>query len=449
MRTRFAFVFLALVMLSAAFSCAPHQQEAPQIRPNIIFIMADDLGYADLSCFGRKDFQTPVLDAFVRRGLKFSNAYAAAPVCTPTRVALMTGRFPARTDVGLREPLRGAPFDINMGLSPTIPTLSSLLKESGYETALFGKWHLGFNPDFFPNKHGFDHFFGITAGAADYIDHKFLNDDQTLYENYEPVQKDGYLTDLITDYAVGFIQKKHTKPFFINLEYTAPHWPWQAPGDESYPESMDFREGGSAETYAKMVKSLDTNIGRVLAAIKDAGLDETTLIIFTSDNGGERYSDMGPFKGHKMELWEGGIRVPAAAQWPGVIKPNSESDQPVITMDWTVTMLAAAGVVIPREVTFDGMNLLPLLKGDSSLVPRTFYWRTSNEIRADALRDDNWKYLRNPQGEYLFNLDEDPYETENLKDRDPATMERLRKKFLGIDSNMLPPYFLPTRNREE
>jgi arylsulfatase A-like enzyme len=429
--------------------CIRQQPEEQTSRPNIIYIMTDDLGYADLSCYGRKDYQTPVLDAFVREGLKFNNAYSAAPVCTPTRVALMTGRYPARNDVGLREPLRGAPFDINLGLSPEIPTLSSLLKEAGYETALFGKWHLGFNPDFFPNKHGFDHFFGITAGAADYIDHKFFGDVNTLYENYEPVQKKGYLTDLITDYAVAFIGKKHSKPFFINLEYTAPHWPWQAPGDEVYPDSLDFREGGSAETYARMMKSLDDNIGRVLAAIKEAGLEESTLVIFTSDNGGEKYSDMGPFKGHKMELWEGGIRVPAAARWPGVIEPATSTDQPVITMDWTVTMLSVAGVAVPDDVSFDGIDLLPWFKGDNSQVPRTFYWRTSNVIRADALRDDNWKYLRSPQGEYLFNLAEDPYESVNLKDRDPVTMDRLKEKFLSLDKKMLLPYFLPTQNRGE
>lgn len=425
--------------------CNPAQSQRQTARPNLIYIMVDDLGYADLSSYGRKDYQTPVIDSFIRDGMRFNIAYAAAPVCTPTRVALMTGRYPARNDVGLREPLRGAPFDRNVGLSPEIPTISSLLKKSGYETALFGKWHLGFNPAFFPDKHGFDHFFGIAAGAADYIDHKFFGKEQTLFENGEPVEKTGYLTDLITDYAVAFVLKQHSKPFFLNLEYTAPHWPWQAPGDSAYPDSLDFREGGSAEIYAEMVRNLDTNIGRVLKAVKDAGLDESTLIIFTSDNGGERFSDMGPFKGHKMQLWEGGVRVPAAARWLGVIKPTTETDQPVITMDWTVTMLAAAGAVVPDGVVFDGINLMPHFKGVDSIVPRTFYWRTSNEIRADALRSGNWKYLKNPEGEFLFNLAEDPYESVNLKDKDPVSLERLKREFSSLDHQMLQPFFLPTQ----
>jgi len=224
------------------YSCNP---AAETKRVNIIYITADDFGYADLSSYGRKDYQTPVLDAFIKEGIKFTQAYAAAPVCTPTRVAFMTGRYPARNEAGLMEPLRMTPLDVNIGLSPKIPTISSLLKENGYETALYGKWHLGFKPEFFPDKHGFDHFFGITAGAADYFDHKSFNNEHILYENNKPVEKSGYLTDLITDYAVNFIKKEHIKSFFISLQYTAPHWPWQAPGDDPYPDTVVFRSGGS------------------------------------------------------------------------------------------------------------------------------------------------------------------------------------------------------------
>jgi arylsulfatase A-like enzyme len=430
-----------------AGSCTPaHKRENKRV--NIIYIMADDMGYADLSSYGRKDYQTPILDAFIKEGMKFTHAYAAAPVCTPTRVALMTGKYPARNVVGLREPLRMTSIDIDLGLSPEIPTLSSILKESGYETALFGKWHLGFKSEFFPGKHGFDHFFGITAGAADYADHKYFHNEHILYENNEPVEKAGYLTDLITDCAVDFIKKEHTQPFFISLQYTAPHWPWQGPGDGAYPDSVDFRAGGSPETYAKMVISLDTNIGRVLSAVKEAGLDESTLIIFTSDNGGERYSDVGPFKGSKSDLWEGGIIVPAAVRWPGVIAANAESNQPVITMDWTVTMLDVAGAKIPDGLSFDGMSLLPHLKQKSGVIPRNFYWRTSNEDRADAYRSEDWKYLKTDKGEFLFNLSEDPYETKNLKEKEPKKLREMKEEFLRMDKQMLEPFFFPAGYRD-
>jgi len=440
MKTYFYRVLL-LSVLCCLVNCSntPSQDK----RPNIIFITADDFGYADLSSYGRKDYQTPVLDAFIKEGLKFTQAYAAAPVCTPSRVALMTGKYPARNEVGLMEPLRMTSHDINMGLSPEIPTLSSILKESGYETALYGKWHLGFRQEFFPDKHGFDHFFGITAGAADYIDHKDFKNQHILYEDNKQVEKKGYLTDLITDYTIDFIKKEHAKPFFISLQYTAPHWPWQAPGDDAYPDTAGFPSGGSPETYAKMVINMDTNIGRVLNAVKEAGLYESTVIIFTSDNGGERYSDMGPFKGSKIDLWEGGIRVPAAIRWPGVIKQNQESNQPVITMDWTVTILDIAGARITDNLSFDGISLLSHLKENSPVISRNFYWRTSNVQRADAYRSGDWKYLKTDGGEFLFNLSEDPYESNNLKEKEPEKFRQIKEEFLNMDKQMLEPYILP------
>lgn len=435
-----AFILPALLLLA---SC----KQQPEKQVNIIYIMADDMGYADLSSYGRKDYQTPVLDAFIKEGVKFNQAYSAAPVCTPTRVAFMTGKCPARNEVGLMEPLRMNTLDMNMGLSPTIPTLSSLLKKAGYETALFGKWHLGFRREFFPTKHGFDHFFGITAGAADYVDHKNYANQPILFENETPVEKNGFLTDLITDYAVNFIKGEHKKPFFISLQYTAPHWPWQAPGDKPYPDSVGFRAGGSPVTYGKMVMNLDMNIGRVLNALKDAGLYESTMIIFTSDNGGERFSNMGPFKGRKMDLWEGGIRVPAAVRWPGVIQANTESNQPVITMDWTATILEAAGAQYPKNLFLDGMSVLSLLK-NNRIIPRNFYWRTSNEARADAYRAGDWKYLKNDDGEFLFNISEDPSETNDLKNKRVDIFRQMKEEFLRFDNQMLKPFFFPPGFRD-
>ncbi|WP_104809030.1 sulfatase-like hydrolase/transferase [Polaribacter filamentus] len=429
------------ILVGIITSCTPN--ESGDNRPNIIYIMVDDMGYADLSIYGRTEYQTPVLDAFINEGMKFTNAYAGAPVCTPTRVALMTGRYPARNEIGLREPLRMNADDINMGLSPSIPTLSSMIKESGYETALFGKWHLGAVPDFFPSKHGFDQFFGISGGAADYIDHKSFNNELILYENDLPIEKEGYLTDLITDYTVDFISKKHDKPFFISLQYTSPHWPWQLPGDDPYPDNVSHLSGGSPEIFAGMVKNLDTNIGRVLKAIEVAGLKKSTLIIFTSDHGGVQYSDMGPFQGQKLTLYEGGLRVPAAVRWPDVITAGSVSSQPVITMDWTVTMLAASKAKIPDNLLFDGINLMSYLEDFKKLTPRKFYWRITNRKRQNAYLDDTLKYLKTAEGEFLFDISNDPGETINLKDINTEKFTQLKSDFQLLDNQMLEPFVLP------
>lgn len=409
-------------------------------RPNIIYIMVDDMGYADLSSYGRTDYKTPIIDEFINEGVKFSQAYAAAAICTPTRVGLMTGRYPARNEVGLREPLD---LKDRIGLSPKIETLSSLIKESGYETALFGKWHLGSRDENLPNRHGFDHFFGISPGAADYIDHKYFGDEPILYENDILVEKEGYLTDLITDYAVNFIEKDHNKPFFINLEYNAPHWPWQLPGDKPYPLAETFRgfqKGGTQEVYAGMVQNLDRNIGRVLRAIKESGLDESTIIIFTSDNGGEKFSDMGPFQGRKGNLYEGGIRVPAAVRWPGNIEAGKISEQAAVTMDWTVTMLDLASVPVPEDLNFDGISLLDHLRGNTSVIPRALFWRIGRkgaDNLQSAYRNGDLKYLSTNDGEFLFNLKTDLGEVNNLRDSLPGEFDRLKREFEELDQQML------------
>ncbi len=410
-------------------------------RPNIIYIMVDDMGYADLSIYGRKDYTTPMLDAFAKESMRFTQAYAAAPVCTPTRVAFMTGRFPARNPIGLREPLVMDSTDIDLGLSPEIPTVSSLLKKSGYKTALFGKWHLGFKKEFFPSIHGFDYFYGFSPGGADYVSHRYEGQD-VLYENNEPIKEEGYLTDLITNHAIDYINK--TKgPFFISLQYNAPHWPWQGPGDAAYPDTTKMSSGGNAETYARMMQSLDQNIGRLLQSLRDAGISENTLVIFTSDNGGERYSNMEPLKGHKLELWEGGIRVPAWARWPGKIKPNTTTDQVAVTMDWTVSILNAAKVQLPESLKPDGMNLLPLLEGEAKPIDRNLYWRISNRSLWNAYRSGNWKYIKTPDEEGLYNLADDIGENKNLKETEPSVFLRLKSEFETIDKEMLTPYVFP------
>jgi arylsulfatase A-like enzyme len=426
------FLSTIVVVGLISFSCG---RKAPD-RPNIIYIMVDDMGYADLSIYGRKDYTTPVLDRLAHEGMMFTNAYAAAPVCTPTRVAFMTGRFPQRIPIGLREPLLMDSTDMDMGLSPE-NTLSTLLKKSGYRTALFGKWHLGFNPEFMPLAHGFDEFFGIISGGADYVTHRYEGKD-VLYEGDHAVKKEGYLTDLITDYAVNYISRM-SGPFFISLQYTSPHWPWQGPGNPPYNDTTKMSSGGSTEIYARMVQNLDVNVGRILKSLEDAGLKNNTLIIFTSDNGGEKYSDMGPLRGRKFNLWEGGIRVPALVRWPGKIKPHTLSEQVVVTMDWTATILSAAKVPALDDYPFDGVNLIPVLEGGKEF-DRKLYWRVTNRERWDAYRNGDWKYLKSPQEEGLYNLAEDPGESNNLKDKQTEKFLKFKSEFQNLDKEMLEPY---------
>src|ERR1041385_7247983 len=277
---------------------------AKDSRPNILFILADDLGWGDLSCYGRPDYRTPNIDLLASQGTRFSDAYAASAVCTPTRCGYITGRYPARFKIGLEEPLPANKLDV--GLEPGQPTIASLLKQNGYDTALVGKWHLGFRPEWGPNAHGFDEFFGILAGAGDYFLHQNGLGQPDLYENLTPIERHGYLTDLLTERAVSYVTKHRSAPFFLSLHYTAPHWPWQGPkGGEviqftdKLPEPASMGAGGSLKLYAQMMRSLDDGVGRVMQSIKAAGIDKKTLVIFTSDNGGERFSYLWPFSGRK------------------------------------------------------------------------------------------------------------------------------------------------------
>jgi arylsulfatase A-like enzyme len=423
-------MFLVSVLLVGTKSVA-------RDRPNLLYIMVDDMGFADLSCYGRKEYKTPNIDALAEAGMMFTQAYAAAPVCTPTRVAFMTGRYPARNPIGLHEPLTMAPEHLAMGLDPSLPTLSSLLKQAGYETALIGKWHLGFAPEYLPLRHGFDYFFGITAGGADYVDHKYANDEVTLYENDLPVERVGYLTDLLGQAAVDLILRKRELPFFLSLQFTAPHWPWQGPGDPAYEAGAGFKTGGSAATYARMMHSLDDNIGKVIQAVKESGEYENTLIIFTSDNGGEMYSGMGPFRGRKFHLLEGGIRVPAIAVWPRIIRPGTATSQVAITMDWTATLLEAAGITA-KSTALDGISLLSQFEG-GKVSQRTLYWRTTQRTNQGALRRGDWKYLKTEEGEFLFNLADDPGESRDLKMPEGRTFRKLRSAWARLNSEMLSP----------
>lgn len=347
--------FIEATVSTAAFAAAKTRVDAQQRRPHILFILADDLGYGDFSCYGRPDYQTPVLDRLATQGMKFTSSYAAAPVCTPTRCAYITGRYPQRLRVGLEQPLTSAsPPDV--GLPPEHPTVASLLAGNGYDTALVGKWHLGWKPEFGPNRHGFTEFFGSLNGATGFFTHRSADmpggiaaegGGPDLWQDLTPIERAGYMTDLLTDKAVEIIARRHTRPFFLSLHYTAPHSPWEGPADAAVSHTTHGAGpmvlGGSLKVYGEMVKSMDAGIGRVLRALERANLARDTLVIFTSDNGGERYSYNWPFSFQKFDFHEGGTRVPAIVRWPGVVPAGRVTDQAAITMDWTATMLAVSG----------------------------------------------------------------------------------------------------------
>jgi arylsulfatase A-like enzyme len=444
--TRREFVSAALTGAAIA-AAAPSRLSQPQTqRPNILFILADDLGYGDLSCYGRPDYQTLQLDRLAMQGVRFVNAYSASSVCTPTRCAFITGRYPARTRVGLEEPLteRG---DLRekvktLGLPPEYPTIASLLKQSGYHTALIGKWHLGYLPTFGPVQSGFDEFFGIMSGAVDFFTHKDMRGDGDLYEGKVPVERIGYMTDVLTQRAVEYISGRRgtANPFYLSLHYTAPHWPWEGPRDLELSRTLGrgydgFTAGGSLRTYSAMMKSLDDGIGEVLRVLDRAALAHNTLVIFTSDNGGERFSYNWPFRGEKFSLWEGGIRVPAIVRWPGVVPVNVVTRQAAITMDWTATMLATGKARPDSNYPLDGNNLLPVIRGTQPVYERTFFWRTS---QMTAVLKGPWKYVNDGTNEYLFNLSIDERERRNFREQNPSMFTQLRDEFKKWDSTLLP-----------
>jgi len=410
-------------------------------RPNIVFILADDLGYADLSCYGRPDIKTPNIDRIGAEGVRLLQAYANSAVCSATRIALITGRYQYRLRAGLEEPIAG---DAPIGLPPEHPTLPSLLRRAGYGTTLIGKWHLGELPSFGPLKSGYDHFYGLRSGAVDYFTHVNPDHKHDLWEDDAPIQQEGYLTDLLGNRAVNVIDAyaKSAQPFLVSLHFTAPHWPWEGPGDEAESKRLagkdiwDF-DGGTQQIYRRMVEQMDTQVGRVLETLATNGIADNTIVIFTSDNGGERFADTWPFTGRKTELLEGGLRIPALIRWPSRIVGNRTHEQVAISMDWMPTLLAAAGASTDPAYPTDGMNLLPALTQDLPAVPRKLFWRYKANAQR-AARDGDFKILKIRDQTFLFNVVEDPLERANLKERQRDVYHRMIKEWDAWNATMLP-----------
>jgi arylsulfatase A-like enzyme len=400
--------------------------------------MADDLGYADLGCYGGRLPCSPVLDGMARDGLRFTQGYANSSVCSPTRFALMTGRWQHRLRGGADEPISsGERGSAILGLPPAHPTLPSLLAAAGYQTALIGKWHLGWPPHFGPLKSGYQEFYGAMSGGLDYFTHRDSHGAHDLWDGERECHDAGYLTDLFSAKAAAFIGRAR-RPFLLSLHYNAPHWPWETREDEAEArriEKIFHTDGGSVQTYARMIRHMDEGIGQVLDALRAAGAEENTLVVFTSDNGGERYSDTWPLIGKKMDLLEGGIRVPYLVRWPARIQPGRTSAQLAITMDWVPTFLAAAGAAPDERFPLDGIDLLPVLEGRT--IERDLFWRMKFRSQK-AMRSGDWKYLSIEGHEYLFNLARDERERANVIRREPEKLAQLKARYAEWEASLPP-----------
>jgi arylsulfatase A len=444
-------------------------------RPNIVLILADDLGYGDIGAFGNPDVQTPTLDRLASEGVALTQHYSASAVCAPARAGLLTARYPHRT--GAIDTLEGRGLD---RLALREVTLADALKSAGYATGLFGKWHLGaLDPAYHPNRRGFDAFAGFRGGWQDYWQWQ-------LDYNGARRKADGrYLTDVFTDEAVGFIKRHRTEPFFLHVTYNAPHTPLQAPDEEAAP----FRETGRFHEAVSLLygmnRRMDTGIGRILDTLGRCGLERNTLVLFTSDNGPQFGSELGPgslrrfnghFNGQKGTVYEGGIRVPALVRWPDGLEGGRQVQDLIHFTDWMPTLLAATGVEAAHDLSLDGQDALPLLRGEGGKTNPVRFWQWNRYTPVAscnaAMRDGAWKLVRpaiaeamrvspedlaldrrlkyepetvsdiergpepervlpdNAPAPLLFNLDDDPYEQRDLSAERP---ERVRNMQTELD----------------
>ena len=447
-------VALALTLAPAAQAQRVVQATRP---PNIVLILMDDLGYGDLGSYGVADAKTPHIDRLAREGVKLTDFYANGPSCSPTRTAFMMGRYQQR--YGIEWPLGSQPDDSTRGLLPAETSLPRLLKSAGYATGLLGKWHLGRKPQFYPGRHGFDEFWGFLGGAVDYYTKVDALGRHDLFHNDTAARDSGYLTDEITTRAQSFIESHRTAPFFLEVAYNSTHWPFQPPVlAERHRVRRDevraapnleqrvavLREGTRAD-YVAMLESADRGVGAILTTLDRLNLSRNTLVIFTSDNGGEWLSRNAPLFHRKFTLWEGGIRVPALIRWPGRVPAGIVSRQVGITMDLTASILSAAGVTPPPSHAAEGIDLIPLLAGRRT-IERTLFWRTAAAGRLQrAVRRGRWKYLRDAGTttggghEFLFDLQADVGERRDLTATHATMLPEFRKLLAaweaGVDSS--------------
>lgn len=418
-------------------------------RPNILVILGDDLGWADLSSYGAPHIKTPNLDRLARQGVRFTDAYSGSATCSPTRFSLYTGRYAGRTKGGLAEPIANR----TQGLDPSHPTLASLLKKSGYATALIGKWHCGFLPDYGPTKSGWDEFFGNFGGVLEYFSKLGQLGDYDLYEGDAAYKDLRYYTEVLTERAVEYVSREHDEPWLLNLNFTTPHWPWLAEDDaETGAEiaakiraassqaqvtaALLHNDGGSVEKYTQMVESLDAAVGEVLTALRRAGQEENTVVLFASDNGGERFSYNWPLSGEKASLLEGGIRVPTIVRWPARLDGSQVSHEPAFSPDWTATLLELGGARPDPAYPLDGTSLAGYLLRGEEVGERDLFWRVRGNR---ALRRGDWKYHQAADGiDHLYDLTADSREQADLAADRPELLAELKAAWEKTAGGLLP-----------
>ena len=414
-------------------------------KPNIIVIMTDDMGYADVGFNGCKDIPTPNIDRIANEGIRFDEGYVSFPVCGPSRAGFLTGRYQDRfgfttnPSIDPNNPIAGLPIEEE--------TMAQVLKKANYNNAIIGKWHMGTNAVFHPLERGFDYFYGFLSGGHHYFPEKLtLNNlsevkkkwqwySTKIIENRAPVEIKEYLTDALSNAAVNFIDKqvKDDQQFMLYLAYNAPHTPLQA--NEKYLSRFPNIKDKKRKTYAAMVSAVDDGVGRVLDALKEQALDEDTIIVFLSDNGGARNngSDNGPLRGLKGDLFEGGVRVPFAIRWKGVIPEGNSYKNPVSSLDIMATIVAQTNVKINPERPLDGVDLIPFLTGKNNGAPHEYLFWRKWEQNAMAIRHGNYKLVANKKQDQetpeLFDLSTDISESKNLKSEKLKISKDLQKEW--------------------
>jgi N-acetylgalactosamine-6-sulfatase len=432
-------LFFGLHVLLGSASAAV--QNSP---PNIVFIMVDDMGYGDLPAYGAADVRTPNLDRFASQGVRLTSYYTAGAECTPTRTALMTGHYPQRIggmecaigtgNVGRYDDAIRLRKTNDLGLPADQSVLASSLNKAGYRTAAFGKWHLGYEPKHHPLNHGFDQFFGFLGGYVDYYRHREFSELDVLFDGREPVKAEGYMTKLITDRAVQFVDHSPKNiSFFLYVAYSVPHFPFQPPGSDS--GKMVAKEEltkGTRNNYVAMLEDMDREVGRILTSLDKRGITNNTFVVFASDHGAIVPGSNAPFRGFKSGLFEGGIRTACMLRWPGRLPKGVVSDQPTITMDLTTSFIHAGAGRTPTGYRSDGIDIVQHLSNRQPVKERTLAWRAKRGDRVwRAIRQGNWKFVtrleEGKQEQWLFNLKTDPGEQDDLATSDAQRTAQLSK----------------------
>ncbi|MDG2389915.1 MAG: sulfatase-like hydrolase/transferase [Planctomycetaceae bacterium] len=466
-KRRFSFLSNHIVFIFLASPCfliasAERANSEETHPPDIVLIVADNLGYGDLSCYGCPDIKTPHIDSIAEEGVRFTNFYSNGPECSPTRTALLTGRYQQRIsglecalgtgNVGRYDDAIALAEEHNLGLPPDESVLIPAMNEAGYKTVGLGKWHLGYEKHLLPPHHGFDYFLASLGGTIDYFYHNEPTGEPVLYENLKQVRRDKYFTDLITDGAIKFLEKQpREEPIFLYLPYTAPSAPFQHPDRKpSKPkvstkwDSKDWQKG-DRETLIAMMERLDQGVGRILETLKETGREENTLVIFCSDNGAYPIATSNkPFRGHASELLEGGIHVACMAKWPGRLPVDEVDETPMLSFDLTASILAAAKARPRKDRPLDGIDILGQISRGQSAKSRTLFWRSRRANRT-------WKAVRKPGGlkyvslqdgdqftESLYNVVRDPGETKDLFSSKPQEVKRLKEKLALWESEVSP-----------